>query len=328
MRRREFIAGLGGAAAWPLAARAQQLGVRKIAMLSGGAETDPEQTVRFAAFQQALRTAGWVEGRNISIDIRYADGQTARIDSFAREMVDARPDVLVASTSPVVAAFRRLTSAIPIVFVVVSDPVGSGFVADLARPGGNITGFINIESSLSGKWVELLKEAVPRLNRVGMMFNPDTAPQANYYLAPFEAAARSLAIESIAISVRSEAEIEQSIAALGREPDAGLVVMSDVFVSVHRKLIITHAGRFHLPVVYPFRFFVKEGGLISYGVHLLDSYTRAASYVDRILKGEKPADLPVQVPTKFELAINLETANALGITLPPMLLGRADEVIE
>jgi putative tryptophan/tyrosine transport system substrate-binding protein len=275
-----------------------------------------------------LAELGWLTGRNLAIDYRWAAGDPAQMEAFARELVQLKPDVLVASTTPVVAALRREAGAIPIVFVVVSDPVGSGFVASLARPGGNITGFINIESSLGGKWLELIKEVAPRLDRVGAMFNPDTAPHASYYLQPLEAAALVLAVKPVPMPVRSAADVEQAVADLGAHPTGGLVVLPDAFTAVQRRVIITATAGAKVPAIYPFRFMAGDGGLISYGVDLIDLFRRAAPYIDRILKGSIPADLPVQQPTKFEFTINLKTAKALGLAIPPTLLARADEVIE
>jgi putative tryptophan/tyrosine transport system substrate-binding protein len=330
MRRREFIGLLGGAAAaWPLAAGAQQPErMRRIAVLMGSTQSDPESPPRVRAFEQALADVGWIPGRNVRIDYRWAAGDPAHMQALARELVELHPDVVLASNTPVVAALARETRTIPIVFVVVSDPIGSGFVASLPRPGGNITGFINIESSLGGKWVELLKEIAPSIARVAVMFNPETAPHAAYYVRPFEVAALSFAVDPMTMPVRSKTDIEQAISDLGRVPANGLIVLPDTFMAVHRNAIIATAASRHVATIYPFRFMVRDGGLISYGIDLIDLYRRAAPYVDRILKGSKPADLPVQQPTKFEFAINLKTAEALGLKVPPTLLARADEVIE
>jgi putative ABC transport system substrate-binding protein len=330
MRRREFITLLGGAAvAWPLAATAQQPEqMRRIGVLIGSAESDPESLLRTTAFEQRLAEIGWMSGRNVRIDYRWAGGDPGDMQALAKELVESQPDVILASSTPVVAALVRETRTIPIVFVVVSDPIGSGFVASLPRPGGNITGFINIESSLGGKWVELLKEIAPGINRAAVMFNPDTAPHAEYYMRPIEVAAFSFAVIPITKPIRSDAEIVEAISDLGRTPASGLIVLPDTFAVVHRKSIISAAARNNVPTIYPFRFMAADGGLISYGVDLIDLYRRAAPYVDRILKGGMPADLPVQQPTKFEFAINLKTAKALGLDVPPTLLARADEVIE
>jgi putative tryptophan/tyrosine transport system substrate-binding protein len=283
-----------------------------------------------AAFKVALAGLGWIEGRNIQIEVRYAAADVDRMRAFARELVALQPDVLVGHTTGVIAAFKRETQTIPIVFFVVSDPVGSGFVESLPRPGGNITGFINIEASLSGKWIEILKEIRPGISRAALMFNPVTAPYFAFYQQPFEAAARASGIEPITAPIHSAADIERIFESLGNRPDTGLVCPPDVFTTtrVNLDLIISLAARAHLPTIYPYRYMVNVGGLISYGVEINDLYRRATVYVDRILKGAKPADLPVQLPTKFEFAINLKTAKALGIEIPPTLLGRADEVIE
>jgi putative ABC transport system substrate-binding protein len=331
MRRREFITLLGGTALWPLAAHAQASGqMRRIGMLLGGSESDPQIVEGLAAFRAALEALGWSEGRNIRIDTRFAVADVDRMRVFAKELVALQPDVLVGQTTGVVAALKREAKTIPIVFVIVSDPVGSGFVESLPRPGGNITGFINIEASLSGKWIEMLKEIVPRVARAALMFNPETATYIAFYQQPFETAARANGIEPVAAPVRTAAEIEQVFDRLGNRPDTGLVLPPDVFVStkVNLDLIASLAARTRLPTIYPYRYMVDAGGLISYGIDSTDMYRRAPAYIDRILKGAKPADLPVQLPTKFELAINLKTAKALGIDIPPTLLGRADEVIE
>src|SRR5262245_35186307 len=327
MKRRAFISLLGGAAAaWPLAARAQQgERIRRIGVLMASAETDPESPSRVAAFQQGLAMVGWITGQNVRIDYRWAAGEPTRMQVMARELVDLQPDVILASTTPSTAALMRETRTIPIVFVVVSDPVGSGFVASIARPGGNITGFTNIESSLGGKWIQLLKEIAPRVTRVALMFNPETALFAAYYVRPIEAAAPSFAVEHIAKPIRTDSEIEPAIADMGR---GGLIVLPETFTTIHRKSIILAAARNNVPTIYPFRFMASDGGLIAYGVDLVDLFRRAAPYVDRILRGANPADLPVQAPTKFELAINLKTAKALGLQVPPTLLATADEVIE
>jgi putative tryptophan/tyrosine transport system substrate-binding protein len=332
MRRREFITLLGSAAVgWPLAASAQQSGpMRRIGVLMGTAESDPQIQAELAVFTKALQELGWMDGRNIRIDYRFAAADVDRMQTFARELISQRPDLIVGSTTQVVAALQRETRTIPIVFVVVSDPVGSGFVASLPRPGGNITGFINIESSLSGKWIEMLKDIVPRVARAALMFNPETAPYFAYYLQPFEAAARSIAVEPMAASVRTAADIERIVASLGDRPDTGLVVMPDAFMATQHTydLIISLAARYRIPTIYPYRTMVAAGGLVSYGTDNADLYRRAPTYIDRILKGAKPADLPVQLPTKFELAVNLKTAKTLGLDIPATLLGRADEVIE
>jgi ABC-type uncharacterized transport system substrate-binding protein len=331
MRRREFITLLGGAAAaWPLAARAQQPAqVRRVGMLIGYSENDPETQARLAAFRQGLEHFGWKEGGSVQIDYRFAPASPDQALVFAKELVALKPDVLVGNSTPATAALLRETRTIPIVFVGVSDPVGSRFVVSIARPGGAATGFTNFEPSLIGKWLELLKEVAPGITRAAVVFNPTTAPGGgSFFLDPFEPVARSLAVEPIAARVNDAEEIESAVAAMGRDPGGSLIVMPDAFTTVHRQLIILLAARYALPAIYPYRYQAVEGGLLSYGVDTVDLMRRAAPYVDRILKGEKPADLPVQAPIKFELVINLRTAKVLGITVPPTLLARADEVIE
>jgi putative tryptophan/tyrosine transport system substrate-binding protein len=332
MKRREFITLLGGAAAaWPLAAHAQQGGpMRRIGVLFGGAESDPQIIEAMVAFKATLGDLGWIEGRSVRIDVRYSAADVDRMRVFAKELVALQPDVLMGHTTGVIAALKRETQTIPIVFVIVSDPVGSGYVESLARPGGNITGFINIEASLSGKWIEILKEIQPKITRAALMFNPATATYIKFYQEPFEAAARSSGIEPIAAPVQNAADIERTFGQFGNRPDAGLVLPPDVFTTVRANLdlITSLAARTHLPTIYPYRYMVDAGGLISYGIDTIDLYRRAPAYIDRILKGAKPADLPVQLPTKFEMAVNLKTAKALGIEIPPTLLGRADGVIE
>ena len=329
MRRRDFITLLGGAGAWPLAARAQQADrARQIAVLMGWSENDLGYRSWLAAFVQRLAQLGWVDGRNVRIDIRWTNGDIGQARTFAKELVALEPDAILAATTPVTAALQRETRTIPIVFVVVSDPVGAGFVAGLPRPGGNITGFINTEAAMGGKWLELLKEIAPRLGRVALMFNPDTAPGGgSYYLAPFEGAARSLAVETIVARVRSDADIEAAITLLGGE-QGGLVVMSNSFMAVRHRTLISAAIRNNVPAMFELPLFARQGGLISYGPNFQDLFPRAALYVDRILRGATPGDLPVQVPIKYELVINLKTARTLGLDVPPMLLARADEVIE
>ena len=329
MQRREFIAGLGAASsAWPLAARAQQDGlVRRIAVLSPYAENDPQAKVYLSGFTQGLAELGWIEGRNLRIDVRWAAGDQARM--YAKELVNLQPDVILADLTPQTSALQRETRTIPIVFVVVSDPVGSGFVAGLPRPGGNITGFMPWEPTMAGKWLQQLTEIAPAVKRIAAVFNPDTAPYVTpYYLPSFEAAARSLNVEPIMAPVRTDAEIETVISTLGGEPKGGFVTMPDAFTLSHRAAIILLAARNNIPAVYQGSEFVRDGGLLSYGVNLVDIYHRSASYVDRILRGARPADLPVQLPVKFEMAVNLKTAKTLGLTVPQSILLRADEVIE
>jgi putative ABC transport system substrate-binding protein len=330
MKRRSFITLLGGAVAWPLAAGAQQPErMKRIGMVMAYTENDPEAQIFVRTFVDALAGTGWVEGRNLRIDQRWAGGDIERMRSFAKELVAARPDLILANTTPVTAAFQSETRSIPIVFVVVSDPVGDGFIASLARPGGNITGFINLEATMGGKWLELLKESAPRVRRAAMMFNPDTAPGGgNYFLPSFEAAGRALGIEPIVSPVRSDSEIDAAIAALAREPGSGLVVQSDSFMRVHRQPILALTAHHKVPTVYALRNFALEGGLLSFGPHYADLFRRAAPYVDRILHGADPGELPVQVPTRFELVVNLKAAKAFDLEVPATVLVRADEVIE
>jgi putative ABC transport system substrate-binding protein len=332
MRRREFITLLGGAAAaWPVAVRAQQSDrVRRIGVLVGNNEDDPFTKLTLSAFTGSLADLGWTDGKNLRLDIRWASGNLDRMRTSAKDLVDLQPDVILADTTPVTAALRRESQTIPVVFVNVADPVGEGFVAGLPNPGGNLTGFIFTEASIAGKWMELLMEVAPATKRVAMIFNPDTAPRGgSYFLPTFEAAARSLKVAPIAAPIRSDPEIEAVMTALGREPGGSAVVMPDGgFTFVHRGSIISQAARNDVPAVHPDSVRAREGGLISYGPDQVDIFRRSAFYVDRLLRGAKPAELPVQVPVKFELAINLKTAKALGLTVPPSLLTRADEVIE
>ena len=331
MKRREFITLLGGAALWPRAASAQKPGgVRRIGVLLSVAESDPEGKAQLSGFTQGLAEFGWIDGRNLRTGVRWGGGDVDQIRTFAKELVALQPDLIVAQGTPVTAALQRETRTIPIVFVVVTDPVGDGFVAGLPHPGGNITGFLTSESAITAKMFELLTEIAPGLRRVAMLFNPDTAPGGGtYYFRDFEAAARSTKVEPIAARARSDAEIEAIVTSLGRESGGGLVVMPDYFMVNHVGPIILLAARNNVPAVYPWRFAVtKDGALLSYGPDLRDIVLRGAPYVDRILRGEKPADLPVQVPVKFEMAVNAKTAKALGLTVPPSILVRADEVIE
>jgi putative ABC transport system substrate-binding protein len=327
MRRREFIAGLGGAAAWPVMARAQQAQrMRRIGALMAFDESDPEMKLRLSAFTQALADLGWTDGRNVRVDVRWGDGDTNRTRALAQELVGLQPDLILAGGSPAAAALQRETRTIPIIFAGVGDPIGSGLVAALNQPGRNITGFAVWEASLGGKWLELLSEIAPGLKRVAIMFNPDTAVSS--FTPSFETAARSLKVVPIIAPVHSDEEIKTAIIALGREPRGGLVVMPDVFTGVHRAPIILAAARNNVPAVYALSYFARDGGLLSYGPDPVDIFRRAAPYVDRILRGEKPAELPVQFPTKFDMAVNLKTAKALGLAVPPLILLQADEVIE
>jgi putative ABC transport system substrate-binding protein len=303
--------------------------MRRICVLMGIAESDPVQRSLVSAFTQALRDLGWQEGRNIQIDYRWGAGDAEKIQIFARLFVEQRPDLIVAHTTPVLAALKTQTSSIPIVFTQVSDPVGGHFVDSLARPGGNITGFTNLEASMGTKLVELLKEVAPKTNRVALMFNPQTSPDGgSYFLKPVEAAAPLLKVKMIAAPVHNPAEIEAAMLSMSHEPDTGLIVMPDIFIMAHRQEIIAQAAQFRLPAVYAYRLFPVSGGLMSYGTDLVDVFRRAAAYVDRILKGEKPAELPVQMPAKYELVINLKTAKAFGLDIPIPVQQRADEVIE
>ena len=328
LKRREFISLLGGvAAAWPLAARAQQAGgVRRIGVLMNLASEDAEGQARLAAFHQGLQQLGWTVGRNVQIDYRWGAGNADRIRKFAAELVALAPDLILSTGSPSVAALQQATRSVPIVFVLVVDPVSSGFVDSLARPGGNITGFAWAEYSIGGKWLELLKEIAPGMTRAAVI--RDAALTAGGgQLGVIQAVAPSVRAMT-PVNVRDAGEIERAITAFARSPTGGLIVTGSTLAAVHRDLIVTLAARHKLPAVYFARYFVAVGGLISYGPGLVDQYRHAASYVDRILKGEKPADLPVQAPTKYELVINLQTARALGLEVPPTLLARADEVIE
>jgi len=330
MRRREFIAGLGSAAvAWPALARAQQGDrIRRIGVLMSFAE-DPETKAFLSVFLQGLAELGWTGGHNVRIEVRWAAANVDRARMYAKELVDLQPDMILAQGTPMTAALQRETRTIPLIFVNVSDPVGKGFVAGLPQPGGNITGFISTEAAMAGKWLELLTQIAPGVKRVAAMFNPDTAPGVgSYYLPAFEAAARSLKLKSVTAPVHNDPEIETVITSLGHEPGGGLVLIPDSFILVHRAPIILLAARHHVPAVYQNSFFVRDGGLISYGPDLGDIFRRAAPYADRILRGAKPAELPVQVPTKFEVALNAQTAKALGLAVPQSVLLLADEVIQ
>jgi putative tryptophan/tyrosine transport system substrate-binding protein len=329
VRRREFIAGLGSAVVSPVATRAQQpSGLRRIGVLMGWDENDPVAKVWLSAFLQGLSELGWTDGRNIRMDVRWEAASADRMQILAKELVDLRPDVILANTTLVTAALQRETRTIPIVFVTISDPVGAGFVASLPRPGGNLTGFMLQDASMGGKLLQLLTEIAPGVKRAAIMFNPDTATFiSSSYLPFFEAAARSLTVVPMAAAVHNETEIENAMTALGRQPGGGLVFPADAFTTFHRAPIISLAARNKIPAVYS-SVFVGDGGLLSYGPDRVDMYRRSASYVDRILRGEKSADLPVQLPIKFQMAINLKTAKALGLTVPNTLLVSADEVIE
>jgi putative tryptophan/tyrosine transport system substrate-binding protein len=330
MKRREFITLIGSAAAWPLAVSAQQPErMRRIGVLIGLAESDPEAQAWAAAFREGLQKLGWAEGRNIRIDTRWASSDMESMQRYAKELVALQPDLILSTNTPTTASLLQQTRTIPIIFANVSDPVGSGFVSNLPRPGGNVTGYINIEASLASKWLELLKEIAPRVASVAFLFNPATAPDSgSYFLGPFKAAAPSFQVEAMSAPVQDTSELESVIAAQARTPNSGLIVMPGAFLTTRRAEITSLAARYRLPAVYPYRLYIKVGGLLSYGNDVFDNYRRAAGYVDRILKGEKPSELPVQAPVKFELVLNLKTAKDLGLTLPPTVLARADEVIE
>jgi putative ABC transport system substrate-binding protein len=328
MRRREFITLVGSTAAWPLAARAQQGDrMRRVGVLMGSAQDDPQGQARVSAFAQGLQQLGWSDGRNVRIDIRWSAENIADTRKLAAEVVALAPDVILASGSPAVGALQQATRTVPIVFATAGDPVGAGFVDSLSRPGGNITGFAIFEYAIGGKWLELLKEISPRTTRVGVLRDRAVAAGPAQFGA-IQTAASSFGMEVSPINVHDTSEIERAVTAFARPSNGGLIVTGSPLAQLHRDLIITLAAQHKLPAVYFERFFVADGGLISYGADFVDQYRRAAGYVDRILTGEKPADLPVQAPTKYELVMNLKTAKALGIDIPPMLLARADEVIE
>jgi ABC-type uncharacterized transport system substrate-binding protein len=329
MKRREFITLLGGAAAaWPRAARAQQgERVRRIGVLIQVAEGDPQARIEVAAFLRGLQELGWSEGRNLRVDTRWGGGDADRIRKHAAELVALAPEVILAVGGTVAGALQQASGTVPIVFVNVTDPVGRGYVASLAQPLGNATGFTSFEFGMGGKWLEVLKEIAPRVTRAAVLRDPAITAGIGY-LAAIHALAPSIGVQVIPVDVRTTRDIERAVAAFARTPMGGLIVTADPAAIVHREAIITLAARHRLPAIYPYRFFVTSGGLISYGLDNIEQYRLAASYVDRILKGEKSADLPVQAPTKYELVINLKTARALGLEVPPTLLARADEVIE
>jgi putative tryptophan/tyrosine transport system substrate-binding protein len=332
MQRRQFIMLIAGAAVTrPLAARAQQPErTRLIGVLMSVEENDPEGKTELSRFTQGLAESGWTDGRNLRMEVRWGGGDVNRTRTFAKELVALQPDVILAQGTPGTAALQRETRTIPVVFVIVADPVGPGFVAGLSRPGGNITGFINSEAVMGAKMLELLREIAPGLERVAMIFNPDTAPgRGTYYLRDFEAAARSSNLKSIAAEARSDADIETVVTSLGEGPRGGLVVTPDYFMLNHTEQIVSQAARNNVPTIYPWKsVVVKQDGLLSYGPDLVDIVRRSAPYVDKILRGAKPADLPVQVPVKFEMAVNVKTAKVLGLTVPPSILLRADEAVE
>ena len=329
MRRREFITLVGGAAVWPLAASAQQGGrVRTIGVLMNFLESDPAGQVGFEAFRDALKKLGWREGSDLRIELRWAESDPDRLRTFAKELVELRPDAIVAGSTAGVVALARETRTIPIVFATVADPIGSGFAGSLAHPGGNITGFAAVDAAMGGKWLELLKEIAPRTDRVALLFNPVTAVPVQFFMPSIQVAASSFAVQASATPIHAKDEIEGVIAAQAGTPGGGLIVMPDAFNTTNRNLIIGLAARYGVPASYAQDIFAKSGGLIAYSSVRTEAYRQVAGYIDRILKGEKPADLPVQAPTKFELLINIKTAKALGLEVPAKLLSIADEVIE
>jgi putative ABC transport system substrate-binding protein len=329
MKRREFITLLGGAAAaWPLAARAQRSDrVRRIGMLMAWAETDPEVQPRMAAFMTTLRELGWVDGRNCRIEFYWSAGDLGLMDRHAKELIASTPDVVVAMTNTMVEAVHKLTRTIPIVFIQVSAPVESGWVASMARPGGNMTGFANFEGSMGGKWVELLKEVAPSVVKIGVLMHPETPPHVAFWRSA-QSAAPSFGVQVTAAQVHDRDEVEHAITTFARQAYDGLIVFPHPITATSRNSIVELAARHRLPAIYPFRFFPTSGGLLSYGIDQVEQWRPAARYVDRILRGEKPSDLPVQAPSKFELVINLKTAKALGLDVPLHLQQLADEVIE
>ena len=329
MRRREFLGIMGASAvAWPFAARAQKSDrVHRISVLVAHAKDDPQTKARLAAFRQGLERRGWREGRNIHIEYRFAAGRTGRYKALAKELVALKPDVIVAQTTPIVAALQEESRSIPIVFVNVSDPIGSGFITSLAQPGGNLTGVMLYEEGITGKWLALLKEIAPGITRAAIMADPQKTPF-DYFLRSAMAVAPSLGIEILPSPIATVADIERTVASIAQVPNNGLVVLPDGTAIMNRDLVVALTARHRLPAVYAFRFFVAAGGLMSYGTDIIEQNRRAASYVDRILRGDRPSDLPVEAPTKYETTVNLKTAKALGLTVPPSLLVRADEVIE
>jgi putative tryptophan/tyrosine transport system substrate-binding protein len=325
MKRREFIAGLAGAAAWPVAATGQQ--PRRMGVLMIGDAADPELQKRGRALEAGLRDLGWIDGGNLRINYRWA-GDASSVKNQAAEVVATRPELIVATSTPALAAAQQATSTIPIVFNSVTDPVAQGFIASLGRPGGNSTGFAHWQPAMGGKWLEVLKETAPELTHVAVVFNPDTAPYSGLFLATMQAAAHLIAVTLTLSPIHDTAGMERALAAVAAQPNGGLVLLPDVFTQSIRRQIVALAAHYRLPAIYQYGHVVREGGLVAYGIDPLDVFRRTAAYVDRILNGAKPADLPVQLPTKFELVINLKTAKALALTVPQSLLLRADEVIE
>jgi putative ABC transport system substrate-binding protein len=334
MRRRKFITGIGAAAIAhalsPVTTRAQQAdGVRRMGVLWAFRENAPEAIALLSALTQGLSELGWINGRNLRMDVRWAGDSVEQMQLFAKDLVDLQPDVIHTTSTPATAALQRATQTIQIVFAGISDPVGAGFVSSLAHPGGNLTGFINIEASLAGKWLQLLRDIAPGITRAALIFNPDTAPSGGeYYLPSFEAAARSINVMPIAAPVRSEAEIETVIVSLGHKPPGGFVVMPDNFMIIHRAATILLAAQNKIPAVYHYDFYARDGGLLGYGPDPVDIFRRSASYIDSIFRGAKAADLPVQLPIKFDMTLNVKTARALGLAVPESILLRADEIIQ
>ena len=328
MRKRDFICLLGGTAAWPLVARAQQSeGIRRIGVLMSVAANDPEGKARFAAFEQGLQQLGWVDGRNLRIEIRWSGGKSDDARKYAAELIALKPDVILASGGAIVGPLLQATRTVPIVFTQTPDPVAAGFVASLARPGGNATGFTQVEYGMAAKWLELLKEIAPSVTRAAILRDP-AVPEGIGQFTVIQSVAPALKVVVSPIDIRNAGEIERALTEFARSDNGGLILTSSALANVQRDLIISLAAKFRLPAVYSFRFFASAGGLAAYGSDSIDPHRRAAGYIDRILKGEAPADMPVQAPTKYELAINLKTAKTLGLTIPPSLLSRADELIE
>jgi putative tryptophan/tyrosine transport system substrate-binding protein len=329
MKRRYFIAGIASAAAWPMMARAQHLErVRRVGVLMNVVQDDPGGPADVTAFRRGLTELGWIEGRNIDVEFRWPGGDIERIQTFAKELVGLRPDVLVGRSTPATAALKQETSTIPIIFVNAPEPVEQGFVQSLARPGGNVTGFTNFESSIGGKWLQLLKEVDPRIARVAVIYNPETAPFAGLYLRSVQSVAPTFAVEAVAMPMQNDAEIEAALTMFARQPPGGFIAVPDSFTGQHRNLIIALAERNRVPGLYAIPSATPSGGLMAFAVDTRDTMQRAAGYVDRILKGARPADLPVQAPTKYSLSINLNTVRKLGLEIPSSLLATADEVIE
>jgi putative tryptophan/tyrosine transport system substrate-binding protein len=328
MRRRDFITVLGGVMVWPLVARAQPERAHSLGVLMSNSEDDPLAQARVAAFRQGLADLGWTEGKNLKIEWRWTGGDIARVHEYAAELVRLAPDVILANGTPSAVALKQATTSIPIVLAAVNDPVAQGLIASMAHPGANITGFSFIEYSMVGKSLDMLKQVAPGIVRVAIMFNPDTYPYYAMHLRSFQTVAKTLSLEVAGAPVRSPEEIEDAVAALGRQPGSALLVTPDPYMVVHRGAIIRAAELHRVPAIYSYRQHVQEGGLMSYGADTIDIFRRSASYIDRILKGTQPADLPAQAPVKFEIAINLKTAKALDLSIPQNLLALADEVIE